>query len=160
VRPSPVARRGPPSARGSVGGRRLTERAMSCYEPIAGVARLAKLAPPIGYKPALQRPRNGRSRLASVAPRPSLAKLSVVSCQRQGRDSDPPRDAWQAGGQATATGPPSPGRQVRLAFARGPVAATAITRKMASKFTPAVAIAACDCGRSRSQNAANRQQIG
>jgi hypothetical protein len=39
----------------------------------------------------------------------------------------------------TATGPPSPGRQVRLAFARGPVAATAIARKNGLKFTPAVA---------------------
>jgi hypothetical protein len=46
------------------------------------------------------------------------------------------RDVWQAGDQATATSPPSPSRQIRLAFARGPVAATAITRKMASKFTP------------------------
>jgi hypothetical protein len=54
----------------------------------------------------------------------------VVSCQRQGG-----RDRSGTPGKLAATGPPSPGWQVRLAFARGPVA-TAITRKMASKFTP------------------------
>jgi hypothetical protein len=57
-----------------------------------------------------------------------------------GRGFDPPRDAWQAGDQATATGPSSPDRQVRLAFARGPVAATSITLKWPRSSRPCCGI--------------------